>query len=259
MENSSIDKRNEIIGLIKKLILIVFYFLVMFVFADILADWIKNTFPDINPYLMTILFQYIIYVPILILGIFMLTKDIKKDYKKIYKMRPLSFLAFFGVGLIACYAGNYFGTMISMLIDPLSETSANQNAIQELFLTKYGPLMILDVCIIGPVVEELVFRGSIQKGLLKLNIKPWVAILITSITFGFIHVIDAGDYSQVFPYIFMGISLGYVAYKSKNLISSTAIHITINTIASSIIIVQGILQELGLTNMNVIEILEKII
>lgn len=259
MEISTIDKRNEIIGLVKKMILIVFYFLVMFEISDILADWIKNAFPDGDPIFLSIIFQYIIYVPIFVLAIFMLSKDIKKSIKDAGKMKTLYLVAFCGIGLIACYVGIYFGDLISMIIDPLTEDSANQNAIQTMYLSKYGPLMILDVCVIGPMVEELVFRGSIQKGLLKLNVKPWIAIIITAITFGFIHVIDAGDYSQVFPYIFMGISLGYVSYKTKNLVPNTIIHVLINTIASSVIIIQGLLQELGLIQMNIIEILEKIL
>ena len=234
MEISTIDKRNEIIGLVKKMILIVFYFLVMFEISDILADWIKNAFPDGDPIFLSIIFQYIIYVPIFVLAIFMLSKDIKKSIKDAGKMKTLYLVAFCGIGLIACYVGIYFGDLISMIIDPLTEDSANQNAIQTMYLSKYGPLMILDVCVIGPMVEELVFRGSIQKGLLKLNVKPWVAIIITAITFGFIHVIDAGDYSQVFPYIFMGLALGFVYQKTKSLVASVAIHMLINTISSSL-------------------------
>ena len=243
MEISSIDKKNEIIGLVKKLILISFYFLMMFYLSDIIGDWIRNNINYTDPDLVTIVFQYIIYVPILILGIFMLTKDLKQSF---IVMTNDKFWKIFGgviVTLGLCYFGNYIGSMISQMIDPSSSDSANQEAIELIFAGKYGALMLLDVCIIGPIVEELVFRGAIQRGLLKLHIHPVIAIAITSITFGFIHVIDAGDYAQVFPYIFMGIFLGLCSYKSKSLVPNSITHILINTIASSVILIQSILNQ----------------
>ena len=103
------------------------------------------------------------------------------------------------IGVVACYFANYIGSFISSLFS-YGDNSANQEAIEEIYLSKYGLLLILDVCIIGPVVEELVFRACIQRGLVKLRIHPIIAIIITSIIFGFIHVFDAGDYTQVFPY-----------------------------------------------------------
>lgn len=245
MEIASIDRKKEIIGLVKKLILIAFYFLMMFYISDKLADWIKNNINYTDPDLITVLFQYIVYVPLLILGIFMLTKDLSQSYKE---MTSDKFWKIFGgvmVGLGLCYFGNFFGSMISEAIDPSASDSANQEAIEAIFKGKYGALMLLDVCIIGPIVEELVFRGAIQRGLLKLHIHPVVAILIASITFGFIHVIDAGDYAQVFPYIFMGISLGLTSYKSKSLVPNMIVHILINTIASSVLLIQSIISQIS--------------
>ena len=245
MEISSIDKQKEIMGLVKKLILIAFYFFMMLYLADEMADWIRANITNLDSDLITILFQYIIYIPILILAIFMLTKDIKQSFNDTTSAK---FWKIFGgviVGLGLCYLGNIIGAMISNMINPLESDSANQEAIEMIFAGKYGALMLFDVCIIGPIVEELVFRGAIQRGLLKLRVNPIVAIAIASITFGFIHVIDAGDYSQVFPYIFMGVFLGLTSYKSKSLVPNSIVHILINTIASSVLLVQSILNQIS--------------
>ncbi|MBB6217996.1 hypothetical protein HNQ80_004133 [Anaerosolibacter carboniphilus] len=48
-------------------------------------------------------------------------------------------------------------------------------------------VLILLVVITGPIYEEILYRGIIMKGLLMRN-KPWVAVVTSSIIFGFIHL-----------------------------------------------------------------------
>ena len=46
---------------------------------------------------------------------------------------------------------------------------------------------ILLMAVVGPMVEELFFRGAIERALLR-RYKPWVAIVASGLIFGIIHV-----------------------------------------------------------------------
>ena len=62
-----------------------------------------------------------------------------------------------------------------------------------------------------------------------------VILLISSILFGLIHVISAGDFVQVFPYIFMGLTLGRLEIKNENIYPSIFVHIFINGLSTAMI------------------------
>ncbi len=241
----SINKKAFRIDILKKIIIVLFYFLVMDVISTpILQAIYKASKGEIDDNLFTIIAQYIIYIPILIVALFLSIDEIKYGFKANSKMRYMKPLSYVCVGIVACYFANYIGSIISQLTS-FSTDSVNQEAIEEIFLSKYGALLILDICIIGPIVEELVFRGCILRGLVKLRINPAIAIIISSIIFGFIHVSSAGDYTQIFPYIFMGIALGAIFYKSDSIVESTIVHILLNTISTSLMIILPIIQSGG--------------
>ena len=46
---------------------------------------------------------------------------------------------------------------------------------------------ILGIALVGPVVEELVFREGIQGTMERGGVKPWIAILVSALCFGLIH------------------------------------------------------------------------
>lgn len=87
-------------------------------------------------------------------------------------------------------------------------------------------LGILCIAIIGPVVEELYFRGAIAKELLK-QYTPVKAILLSGLLFGLIHFNPV----QVVGASIMGILLGWLYYKSKSLMPCILIHIFNNSLA----------------------------
>ncbi len=49
------------------------------------------------------------------------------------------------------------------------------------------PLVLAVVVLVGPVSEELIFRGVLLRGFLE-NYRAWVAILLSSLLFAFIHL-----------------------------------------------------------------------
>jgi membrane protease YdiL (CAAX protease family) len=116
--------------------------------------------------------------------------------------------------------------------------SANQEAIDK-SIAKYGILHILTVCIFGPVVEEVFYRGILfetLKGKVSNTIRGVFAILLTSLLFAFAHVSVIGftvdDLLANIPVFMLGLSLTAVYFKTDNIICSILLHIIINSYAT---------------------------
>ena len=82
------------------------------------------------------------------------------------------------------------------------------------------------ICLFGPFIEELLFRGSIQKLLLK-DHSPMKAILITALIFVVIHINPA----QVVNAFFLGLLLGWLFYRTGSLWPSICAHILNNSLS----------------------------
>lgn len=86
---------------------------------------------------------------------------------------------------------------------------------------------ILAISIVGPILEELLFRGSIQKLFME-KATPVKAILISSLIFGLIH----GNPAQIVNAFFIGIILGWLYYKTGSLVPSILIHVINNSFST---------------------------
>lgn len=104
----------------------------------------------------------------------------------------------------------------------------------ELISLMQSPLGYIDVALLAPITEEIVFRGAILNTLLKwdkLHGKYWLAILISAFLFALIHFNPA----QVPHALLMGILLGWVAYSTGSILSTIIIHAVNNSIAYFIV------------------------
>ena len=91
------------------------------------------------------------------------------------------------------------------------------------------------IVVIGPIVEELIFRKSMHEIFRYFKLPSWAVLLISSVLFGLIHVVSAKDFVQVFPYICMGLTLGWLEIKTKNIFPSIFVHIFNNGVAAAMI------------------------
>lgn len=90
------------------------------------------------------------------------------------------------------------------------------------------PLGLLYACLMGPIVEELTFRGAIQGWLHRHGVRPWVAIVVASVAFGIMHM----NPLQIVFASLLGMVLGYVYWRTGSLWLPCLIHICNNTLAS---------------------------
>lgn len=135
----------------------------------------------------------------------------------------LIFPMMFGMMLIAEYttslvpiSGPFFGEFYHFFSEQMSNIS------EEPFL------MFLLVSFFAPIIEEILFRGIIQKGMINNGVKPRTAILISAFVFGFIHF----NPWQFVGAFLLGIVLGVVYFKTKSLLMSILLHSFNNTIVA---------------------------
>ena len=86
---------------------------------------------------------------------------------------------------------------------------------------------IVAIALVGPVVEELVFREAMLGYMLRNGVGMWAAVLMSALMFGVVH----GNPVQI-PFAFiMGIVFGLIYCKTGNVWLTTVIHIINNSIA----------------------------
>lgn len=120
-----------------------------------------------------------------------------------------------------------FGSLQKTLL----EMEAMYNRALQVFLQmkSFGDLVInLFIMALLPAIgEELFFRGALQKALLRLSEKPWLAIIVSSIVFALLH----GTFFKLMPIFTLGIILGVVYHVTRNLWYSILIHFLNNAFA----------------------------
>lgn len=94
--------------------------------------------------------------------------------------------------------------------------------------TSFGAnlFMFFYACLLGPVLEELLYRGVLLQSMRKYNER--FAIFLSAVIFGLMHE----NYQQFILGFLLGIPLAVVAVKYNSLIPSIITHIIVNTTAS---------------------------
>ena len=93
-------------------------------------------------------------------------------------------------------------------------------------LLKAGPLGFLYMCVVGPVIEEVIFRGVILRGLLA-NYKSGDALVTSAVLFSLVHL----NPSQLFHTLIVGLVLGWIYMGSYSLWPSIVAHMSFNMMA----------------------------
>lgn len=110
-------------------------------------------------------------------------------------------------------------------VEGLSLLVPMPEAVEKFFndLVKPDVFSILTIVVAAPILEEVLCRGILLKGLLK-NYSPDNAIGISAIFFGAIHL----NPWQAIPALAIGIFLGWVFYKTRSVLPGIIIHATVN-------------------------------
>ena len=184
-------------------------------------------------------------LPVMLSAIAFLFVD-KLSFKNDWQRFKKDFKGHFGQilsGFFLVYATLFASQLILNFIG-VTGTSQNEMSIQGLFSTDPIQLVLLFflLCIFTPITEEVIFRKVIYN-----FIEPKggriLAIIFTGVIFGIMHVLSYGDFIQAIPYVLMGITFGYIYYRSKkNILVTIGVHFANNllSVIIYILIVYGI-------------------
>jgi membrane protease YdiL (CAAX protease family) len=149
----------------------------------------------------------------------MFTRDITTRYAP---LSPRSFLRLWGIAMGAQFVFNVGAAWINSALEQSGQSVTDMmNQSMQMLQT---PLGLLYICLVGPIVEELIFRGAIMKSLERFGLN--FSIIMSSLIFGLFHIFTV---QAVFAF-FMGLILGYIASRYSIMWSILA-HILINSVS----------------------------
>lgn len=103
---------------------------------------------------------------------------------------------------LAAWQAEIEGDIASVLAEIITGTSDAEFA-----------LVLLAVAVLPALGEEIVFRGLIQPGFVRMTGSAHFGIWLTAVFFGLVHLQFAG----ILPRVFLGAVLGFLAYRSQRL------------------------------------------
>lgn len=176
----------------------------------------------ILPWVMTVAAQYLVGFPAAMLG---LGRSPRPSGGGEGPLRPARLLLLLVMCLGVMYVSSLAGNMVLELIAALKGSPVT-NPVDSMNNLYPAPLMVLTVCVLAPVFEELFFRR-----LLLDRLRPYgarFAVTASALAFGMLH----GNLSQL-PYAFtLGLLLGWLALRSHRVWQIIVLHAVINLVGS---------------------------
>ena len=193
-----------------------------------------ESFEQITTFALSLL-NFVIYMLLFIPIVWFLNSDISYDYFEFIQKKH-KIIGFILSGYIYVFLANFLATslmeIISLITGFESSTPVNQEAIVDMLSSSGLVFTLLSAVIIGPIVEELIFRKALF-GLIK---HKYVALVFSSVIFGFIHVTGEATLLltlyQLIPYVSLGFVFGYLYLRhEKNIMIPIIVHMLSNFIS----------------------------
>ncbi len=137
--------------------------------------------------------------------------------------RSVAMLIFFCIAEFFAIAGNLIG-MILMNTVGIFRGAVPENGVGDLLQGSSPLAVLLVVVLIGPVMEELLFRYIITRRLLPYGEKT--AVLLSGLFFGLAH----GNFYQFFYCFAIGALFSFIYVRTKSLLYPIILHILFNFI-----------------------------
>lgn len=194
--------------------------LIMSIFIGVFFGGVQNNSLFI---LVVLLTSPLIFIPLLIKA------TNKKSWKSrfnvwaIKSVRKTGFVKYLVVGTLLWGSIFVLNRWINVPVEPFMIDIKNL-AIDNIFLLL---VIFLTICLIIPIMEELLYRGWLYSQIAKTSIGEKGALFVTSCIFTISHA----QYEHVATFIFIffiGLFLGLIRYKSNNAAYSVIIHIQFN-------------------------------
>lgn len=177
------------------------------------------------------LFLTLVYVLVFAFYIYIFREKYREQWSDAYKNRK-SYIKlatkYWFIGYILMIIANLIVTQILGPIAP--NESVNRD-----ILVSYPVYAITNMCFIGPILEETLFRLNFRE--FFKNKRTFV--IVTGTIFALFHVIfslsSASDLLYIFPYLTLGITFSAIYAKTDNIFASIFAHILHNSLVILII------------------------
>lgn len=187
-----------------------------------------------------ILVQYVFVLGAAYPVIWLVLCRIPKFKTRAYRLTPEDFIVCLVASMGMGYVFNFLGNFINLLVSLVNGKSLLEMNPAIEMVSDMSPSMILYTCILGPFMEELMFRGMILKRARRFGDRT--AVIYTAVLFGLMH----GNLSQFLYGAFIGIILGYVAVKTDGIRYSAVMHMMINSYGVIMVAGESLLESAGL-------------
>ena len=178
--------------------------------------------------------KYLVYVVLALYGSFLCKDRLIQQWKEIRKTKRKFF---FGVlkGLLFLILMTVIFKFVSEMLRQflgLDGQSLNQSNLQSIFQEQ--PLLIaVFACIIGPLMEELLFRQILLRYLRK-SLPTWLSIFIVGLAFALIHMhsLSLSEWVGAVGYLGGGLAFSIIYVKEKeNIYYPLVVHMIMNSLS----------------------------
>ena len=134
------------------------------------------------------------------------------------------------VYLLLAYGVNYLSDTVFSFLTPATSNQIGLNELIEMTGRQELPYLLLIVCLLGPIAEEMVYRGVLMNTFLKDS--PWYGdVLLSACAFGYVHVSSGLTPLAFFIYASGGAISALLYRKTHSLYYPILLHLMINITA----------------------------
>ena len=178
--------------------------------------------------------KYLVYVVLALYGSFLCKDRLIQQWKEIRKTKRKFF---FGVlkGWLFLFLMTILFELLSSILRQflgLDGQSLNQSNLQSTFQEQ--PILIaVFACIIGPLMEELLFRQILLRYLRK-SLPTWLSIFIVGLAFALIHMhsLSLSEWGGAVGYLGGGLAFSIIYVKEKeNIYYPLVVHMIMNSLS----------------------------
>ena len=177
---------------------------------NIYYQWLMGVFP-----------MYAVGLPIM----YIIVRSMpKKDLPK-SKLKLEEFIILFAIAQAFMLIGNTIGTTLNAFFAEIKGEEIS-NSTSELIENSPMWITVLVAVIIGPIIEEFIFRKLMIDRLSRYGVG--ITIFISGFSFGLFH----GNFYQFFYAALLGMLLAFITLKTGNWLYSVIMHVIINFLGS---------------------------
>lgn len=163
------------------------------------------------------------FIVILLAMLYLLVFEGRKILELKWKWR-------YPVYLLLAYGVNHLSGIVFSFLTPATSNQMALNELVEMTGRQELPYLLLIVCLLGLITEELVYRGVLMNTFLKDS--PWYGdVLLSACIFGYVHVSSGLTPLAFFTYASGGAISALLYRKTHSLFYPILLHIMINITA----------------------------